>query len=119
MARPEVTGQRCTTGKRASKALAALAPPNTPTDEPKKKKTSRNKTAQRALFAGLPDAAFTISTFCTAHHLSESFYHKLKQQGRGPKEMHVGARVLISFESAAAWRAEREAETAMPMDVAT
>ena len=59
-----------------------------------------------------PPAAYTIATFCVAHHLSESFYFKLKTQGLGPREMRVGSRILISFEAAADWRREREAETA-------
>ena len=57
-------------------------------------------------------AAYTIPTLCAAHHLSESFYFKLKNMGLGPREMRVGARVLITFEAAADWRREREAETA-------
>jgi hypothetical protein len=56
-----------------------------------------------------PPACFTVKTFCAAHDLSESFYFKLKNQGLGPREMRVGSRVLITFEAAAAWRAEREA----------
>jgi len=59
-----------------------------------------------------PPAVFTVRSFCEAHHISESFYFKLKTQRRGPREMQVGARILITFESAADWRREREAETA-------
>jgi hypothetical protein len=57
-------------------------------------------------------AAYSIATFCAAHHLSQAMYFKLKAQGIAPVEMHVGSRVLISFESASQWRREREAETA-------
>jgi len=78
----------------------------------KTKKSPRTKKAQRARFEGLQPGAYTISSFCVAHDLSESFYHKIKALGLGPKEMRVGRRVLISHESAAAWRAEREAATA-------
>jgi hypothetical protein len=60
----------------------------------------------------VPPAVFTIKTFCTAHHISEAFYFKLKSDGLGPREMHVGSRVFITFEAAAAWRREREAVTA-------
>ena len=52
--------------------------------------------------------ALSISQFCEAHDLSEAFYYKLKKQGDGPREMKVGARTLISLESAAEWRRARE-----------
>jgi hypothetical protein len=53
-------------------------------------------------------AAFTIAEFCLAHRISVSMYFKMRTMGFGPREMHVGTRVLISFEAAAAWRRERE-----------
>ena len=53
-------------------------------------------------------ATYSIREFCAAHRISTDFYFKLKRQGLAPKEMRVGSRVLISVESAAAWRAERE-----------
>ena len=55
------------------------------------------------------DGAFSIRAFCKRHSISESFFHKLRSLGLGPAIMRVGARVLISKESAARWRAEREA----------
>jgi hypothetical protein len=76
------------------------------------KRPARTKKTQRARFNDLQPGAYTISTFCVAHDLSESFYHKLKVDGLGPREMRIGARVLISHEDAVAWRAEREAATA-------
>jgi hypothetical protein len=55
--------------------------------------------------------AFSPPAFLAAHGgLSPAMYFKMKKQGKAPKEMRIGRRVLISFESAAAWRAEREAE---------
>src|SRR5215471_12027031 len=62
--------------------------------------------------APVPPACFSIKTFCLAHHISESMFHKLRAAGLGPQVMQVGNRVLITFESASAWRAEREAATA-------
>jgi hypothetical protein len=56
-----------------------------------------------------PHAAYTITEFCEAHRISEAMYFKMRALGQGPNEMKVGARRLISFESAARWRAEREA----------
>jgi hypothetical protein len=52
--------------------------------------------------------ALSILEFCDAHGISEGFYYKLKKQRKGPREMKVGARTLISFESAAEWRRARE-----------
>jgi hypothetical protein len=60
----------------------------------------------------VPPAVFTIATFCVAHHISEAFYFKLKNQGLGPREMRIGSRVFVTFEAAAAWRTEREVATA-------
>jgi hypothetical protein len=55
-----------------------------------------------------PRLALSILQFCDAHGISEAFYYKLKKQCKGPREMKVGARTLISFESAAEWRRARE-----------
>jgi hypothetical protein len=56
--------------------------------------------------------AFTIADFCIAHTISPSFYFKLRSQGLGPDETRLGTRVIITKESAAAWRAARTAESA-------
>jgi len=65
---------------------------------------------------GAPTHAFSIQEFCDAHRISRSRYFELKKkkQGLTPVEMRVGHRCLISFESAARWRAEREAVTRQP-----
>jgi predicted DNA-binding transcriptional regulator AlpA len=52
--------------------------------------------------------ALSIPEFCKAHGISEGLFYKLQKQGEGPREMKVGARTLISFESAAEWRRARE-----------
>jgi hypothetical protein len=59
----------------------------------------------------VPDA-YSIKAFCSRHDISEAFFHKLRALGLGPVVMKVGTRTLISRESAAKWRREREAETA-------
>ena len=46
--------------------------------------------------------------FCDAHGISEGFYYKLKKQRKGPRELRLGTRTLITFESAAEWRRARE-----------
>jgi hypothetical protein len=60
---------------------------------------------------GPPAAAYTIAQFCLAHGISQAMYFKEKAAGRGPIEMKIGTRRLISFESAAAWRRQREIAT--------
>jgi hypothetical protein len=60
-----------------------------------------------------PTAMFSIPSFCLAHGISESFFYKLREKGLGPQLTMLGARVFITHESAARWRAEREAATAI------
>ena len=56
-------------------------------------------------------ASFTIKRFRQRHGLSESQYHKLQREGRGPREMSVGvAGKRISRAAELAWIADREAE---------
>lgn len=52
-------------------------------------------------------SAYTIPEFCFVHRISLSHYYELKRQrpSRAPFEMHLGARILVSIESAAEWRA--------------
>jgi hypothetical protein len=59
-----------------------------------------------------PTGAYTIRQFARAHGLSEDMFYKMRRAGWGPKVMRVGSRTLISVESAAAWRREREADAA-------
>ena len=59
-----------------------------------------------------PTAVYSRSSFCKAFGLSESFYHKLQNEGLGPVEMRVGAKVLITHESAREWCRARERATA-------
>ena len=59
-----------------------------------------------------PTAVYSRAGFCAAHGLSESFYHKLQNEGQGPDELRVGSRVFVSFEAAARWRAANEVKTA-------
>ena len=62
--------------------------------------------------------AYSIRRFCERHNISEAFFYKLRALGLGPVTMRVGSRVLVSRESAAAWRRAREmaAEAASPAD---
>ena len=57
-----------------------------------------------------PNDLHTIESFCQANKISVSTYYALKRDGRGPKEMVVNKRRLITPEAEAAWRRAREAE---------
>jgi hypothetical protein len=70
---------------------------------------ARPEVTGRRVIADQPIAAFSIREFCAAHRISQSMYYKLRNMGLGPREMQVGARRLISQESAAEWRRAREA----------
>jgi len=59
-----------------------------------------------------PRLTLNIPEFCRAHGISQALFFKLKKRGEGPREMKVGARTLISFESAAEWRRARETKHA-------
>jgi hypothetical protein len=55
-----------------------------------------------------PVAAYTIQNFCRAHDISRPLFYRLLADGRGPRTMRVGRRVLISAEAAADWRRAME-----------
>jgi hypothetical protein len=52
--------------------------------------------------------ALTIAEFCEAYHMSPELYFKLKREGKGPREMALGSKKLISLRSAEQWEIERE-----------
>jgi len=80
MARPEVTGRKSKAKAAAAKKAAAVEP-----------------------------AWYSVRSFCQAHDISEAMFFQMQAEGWGPDVARVGARILISFEAAARWRAEREA----------
>lgn len=62
--------------------------------------------AAAAFAAGEPAPkrnTFTLAEFCEEMDISRSFYHKLVNEGKGPRVMRLGRRVLISAEAAADW----------------
>jgi hypothetical protein len=62
---------------------------------------------------------YSISEFCQRHNISVSFYFKLRAQGRGPRLLRLGSRVLISREAAADWRRAHEAAASSNTDTTT
>jgi hypothetical protein len=58
-----------------------------------------------------PGGVHNIPSFCLNNDISESTYFSLKRQGRGPREIELDGRIIITEQAEADWRAEREAET--------
>jgi hypothetical protein len=56
--------------------------------------------------------AYTVDEFCHRHMISRGSYYNMRAIGIAPTEMRAMGRVLISRESAEAWRRAREANTA-------
>ena len=67
--------------------------------------------AHRSEMSGYADEAdaYSIGEFCKRHRISPQMFYKMTYK---PVVFRVGTRVLISKESAARWRAEREHATA-------
>ena len=61
---------------------------------------------------GSQQFAFSIEEFCKHHGVSRGTYYNLRKAGLAPAEMKVFSRRLISAESAAEWRRQRETDTA-------
>src|SRR6516165_2045632 len=120
MARAEVTGKkpRATAGRAKRSKIPNAASPIVEPDSNAIESTVHGESSSSGCAKATPirgppvsPACFSIKTFCLAHHISEALYFKLRGLGLGPDEMRIGSRVLVSFESAARWRAQREAAT--------
>jgi hypothetical protein len=110
MARPEVTGKAPLTTP--DEIDCPAGPPDGPRLEARAHDVAGTGISSvRPPIRGPPALVFTIETFCRDHHISKAFFHKLRNEGRGPRLTRIGSRVLITAEAAAAWRAAREAET--------
>jgi len=59
-----------------------------------------------------PGDAHNIPSFCLSNNISPSKYRALKRAGKGPREIELNKRIIITPEAEADWRREREAETA-------
>jgi hypothetical protein len=71
---------------------------------------ARRTTETKKASAPSPTGAYSIAEFCRAHGgMSQAMYFKMRALGQGPVEMELGRRKAISIESAAKWRAQREA----------
>jgi hypothetical protein len=69
-----------------------------------------------ARFEGEDRDADNISGFCARNGISKAHYYNLRKAGRGPREMRLGSRVLITRDAGRDWRREREAESGAAID---
>jgi hypothetical protein len=69
---------------------------------------ARPEVTGRKIFGATERAAYTIAEFCDTHRISRAHYYNLKRLGQGPDEARAGDRVIITVESAARWRRQRE-----------
>jgi hypothetical protein len=54
---------------------------------------------------------YTIDEFCAAFGISRSFYHTLREAGKGPHEMRLSRkRILIRYDDAQSWALARARE---------
>jgi hypothetical protein len=81
--------------------------PRTKKEEPPIKRLAFRKRSKHRK----PGDAHTIPSFCESNAISASKYFSLKREGRGPREIDLDGRILITPEAEADWRREREAET--------
>jgi hypothetical protein len=58
-----------------------------------------------------PGGVHNIPSFCLNNDISESKYFSLKRQGRGPREIELDGRIIITEEAERDWHAAMEAET--------
>jgi predicted DNA-binding transcriptional regulator AlpA len=70
----------------------------------------RRKKSERPAQPMPPEAdSYSIEEFCRRHSISRPTYYMLRAKKIGPKETRLGGKILITRESAARWRKEREA----------
>lgn len=64
----------------------------------------RNGAAARAIPAGV----FDVQEFLAFAHISRATLYDLWKEGRGPRQIKIGRRTLISHEAAADWVRQME-----------
>jgi hypothetical protein len=51
--------------------------------------------------------SLTIEQFCRRNQISGTTYHRLKREGKGPREMYIGWLVRVSLDAEREWQAAR------------
>jgi hypothetical protein len=62
---------------------------------------------EQASYLTDPTDTYSIAEFCRHHHISESFFFRLRARGEGPEMIAIGKRRLITREAARKWRKQR------------
>ena len=88
--------------------MGSVAQPRGPPDADALKAISAELAAALADAITVEADAFSLERFCRRHGISLAMYYKIASQGLTPRTFNIGTRVLVSEESAAAWRRERE-----------
>jgi predicted DNA-binding transcriptional regulator AlpA len=70
-------------------------------------KPSPHKRRRRPRRPPAPPSCLSVEQFCEGHGISKAHFYRLRAQGLTPTEFKLGARTLITQESAEAWRRER------------
>ncbi len=52
----------------------------------------------------------SVQEFCKTNGISQSFFYKLRKQGKAPRCMIIGRRRIISSEAAQEWREAMESD---------
>jgi hypothetical protein len=94
-----------------------MARNRTPVRKTKPHRKKKPTTHKRKVMDDIPPLAMSVEQFCHAHNIGKDLFYELMRLGQGPQCMMLKKRRLISFESAAAWRAKR-AEHATTTEVA-
>jgi hypothetical protein len=59
-----------------------------------------------------PTDVFTVKEWCATNKLCRTTLYKLWDEGKGPRYLKAGAKILITRAADADWKQAREAETA-------
>jgi hypothetical protein len=54
-------------------------------------------------------AAYSVDSFCRAHHITRSHFYALLKAGRAPAIIKLGRRTIVAGEEAARWRRSLQA----------
>ncbi len=68
-----------------------------------RKNLTKPQAAAMLQIAGIPRKSFSIPEFCARHGIGLTLYRTLRKEGKGPKEKHVGDRVIITQEAETEW----------------
>jgi len=111
-ARTSATGPITVGARRRVGRSAIQRPPERHPGQPFRHRPQPSTPAGDAPMSNPEPPLYTVTAFCTAHHIARSFLYLLLREGRGPRVMKLGRRTFITREAAADWRARMEQETA-------